>query len=521
MATEMATDMASIALIQELHWSASSELPLLAILQLLPLAAALLLWRVRGHSAVMLSGLVMLIELLLTFGLYQGFDPGNAALQFSEQMSLLHPLNYHAAIDGMSLIFILLSAILGLLVVLFGWQVLPQEDHHRFMATVLVTMSTLMSLFTTQNLLWFTLMSGLQLVPIGIQLRSWSTSPEKDEAVTRFVQFMMTGLLLLLIGTLMLGWNHAESHQGVWSFDLTELDRNAIPDSIQSILFFLLFYGMAVRVPLFPLHGWLPRIAEHGTVAIAPVFLLGLKTGIYGMLRFILPLLPEAVMQWSPYVVAFAVVGIFYAALLAMIQVNLRRLLAFAVVSHTSIVVIGLFSLNLLAFQGAVLLSANFGIAISGLLLMVGLVFNRTHTLLLSRLGGLFDQLPMIGIAFFISGLSIMAMPGTPGFDAAHLVMEAAMEHYGALPTIAASLGNVVAAGFLLWAFQRAFLSNINKEGVAEMVTDLPRASMRENLLALLIVATLLMGEVFSEGGLELLEHAFDHLTPLYGGEHH
>jgi NADH-quinone oxidoreductase subunit M len=513
--------MATAAMIEEIHWSLSGDLPLLAILQLLPLAAAVMLWKVRGHAAVLLSGAVLLAELLFTIQLTQQFDPTIAALQFSERMTLLPPLNYHAAIDGMSLIFILLSAILGLLVVLFGWQVLSPEEHPRFMLTVLLTISTLMSLFTTQNLLWFTLMSALQLIPVGILLHSWSTSAEKSEAVTRFVQFMATGLLLLLIGTIMLGWNHAEHHHGVWSFDLTELNPSTIPDSIRSILFFLLFYGLAIRIPLFPLHGWLPHIAEHGTVSVAPVFLLGLKTGIYGLLRFVLPLLPDAVIQWSPYVVAFAVVGIFYAALLAMIQVNMRRLLAFAVVSHTSIVVIGLFSLNQLAFQGAVLLSANFGIAISGLLMMIGLIFYRTRTLLMSRLGGLFDQLPMIGIAFFVSGLAIMAMPGTPGFDAAHLVMEAAMEHYGALPTIAASLGNVVAAGFLLWAFQRAFLSNLSKEGLAEVTSGIQRASLRENLLAVLIVITLLLGEVFSEAWLGLLEHAFDHLNHLYGGSQH
>ncbi|HIJ30757.1 MAG TPA: NADH-quinone oxidoreductase subunit M, partial [Gammaproteobacteria bacterium] len=441
----------------EINWMAQSDLPLLAILQLLPLTVALLMlfFKGRGRAAAQVAMLTLVVEAMVALQLYHGFDSATSALQFGEHLTLLAPLNYHAAVDGMALLFILLTAILGVMVVLYGWQVLPEEEHPHFMATVLFIVATLMSLLTTQNLLWFILMSAIQLVPIGTLLRAWSTSPEKDEAVTRFIQFMSIGLLLLFIGTFLLGWNYAEQHHGVWSFDLIELQSTPVPTAIHSILFFLLFYGFAIRVPLFPFHGWLPSIAEHGTVAIAPVFLLGLKTGIYGILRFVLPLMPEAVIQWSPYVIAFAIVGIFYAALLAMIQVNLRRLLAFAVVSHTSIIIIGLFSLNHLAFQGSVLLSINFGLAISGLLLMNGLIFYRTRTLLMSRLGGLFDQLPVIGIAFFISGLSIMGMPGTPGFDAAHLVIEAAMEHYGALPTIAASLGNVVAAGFLLWAFQR------------------------------------------------------------------
>ncbi len=510
--------------VTEIVWSQQSELPLLTLLQLVPVGMAMLIWLLRNRPAgvMPLALTAITLELLLAAQLLRGFDSTQTVLQFSEHAPFLGALSYHVAIDGMSLIFILLTALLGLLVILFGRQVLSHEELPRFMVATLLTLATLMSLFTTQNLLWFVLMSALQLLPIGLLLHSWSTSPEKGDAVTRFIQFMSIGLLLLLIGTFMLGWIHSEAHHGVWSFDITELDPEQLPAATHSILFFLLFYGLAVRVPLFPLHGWLPRIAEHGTVAIAPVFLLGLKTGLYGMLRFVLPLLPDAVIRWSPYVVGIAVIGIFYAALLAMIQVNMRRLLAFAVVSHTSIVVIGLFSLNHLAFQGAVLLSANFGIAISGLLLMNGLVFYRTRTLLMSRLSGLFDQLPLIGTAFFVSGLSIMAMPGTPGFDAVHLVMEAAMEHYGALPTIAASLGNVVAAGFLLWAFQRAFLSNVNRDGQEEEESPpLRRASALENSLALLIIATVFTAEIFSESWLELLEHTFDHLTHLYGGGLH
>jgi NADH-quinone oxidoreductase subunit M len=287
---------------------------------------------------------------------------------------------------------------------------------------------------------------------------------------------------------------------------------------MQSVLFFLLFYGLAIRIPLFPLHGWLPLLAEHGSVSAAPIFLLGLKTGIYGLLRFVLPVLPDAVIHWAPFVVAFAVAGIFYAALLAMLQNNLRRLFAFAVVSHTSIVIIGLFSLNHLAFQGSVMLAINFGLAIAGLMLMAGLIYRRTKTLLLSHIGGLFDHIPLIGVAFFLAGLSIVGMPGTPGFDAAHLVMEAAMERYGALMTIAAALGNVVAAGFLLWAFQRAFLAPATNEKYRGRAIE--RANATEKMIALLTIFILLLAGFFTEPWLEVLEHSFDRLTLLYGGAH-
>jgi len=362
-------------------------------------------------------------------------------------------------------------------------------------------------------MLWFVLMSALQLLPVGYLLWRWATSPEKDMALTRFLQFMGTGVLLLLAGTLMLGWNHADATGGDWSFDLFQLSGVEVGTPIQSMIFFLLFYGLAIRTPLFPLHGWLPLIAEHGSVAVAPVFLLGLKIGVYGLLRFVFPLMPEAVVQWSPDVVTFAVFGVFYAAMLALLQVNMRRLLAFAVVSHTGVLMIGLFSLGELSFEGSVMLSVNFGLAITGLLFMSGLVYKRTHTMLLSRLGGLFDRIPLIGIAFLVAGLSIIGMPGTPGFDAFHLVLEDSMHRFGALVAIAAALGNVVAAGFLLFAFQRAFLARREeKTGGKEVALATPM----EQVVAILVVLVLLGTGFFSEPWLELTETSLSALSAVF-----
>jgi NADH-quinone oxidoreductase subunit M len=329
----------------------------------------------------------------------------------------------------------------------------------------------------------------------------------------RYLQFMSTGLGLLLAGVLMLGWNFAESHGGGWSFEVSRLAGTPLPESVGVVVFFLLFYGLAIRIPLFPLHGWLPLIAEHGTVAVAGVFLLGLKTGVYGLLRFVFPLVPDAVQAWSNWVAAFALTGIFYAALLALLQTNLRRLLAFAVVSHTSVLVIGLFSLNTLGFQGGVMLSVNFGLATAGLLFMTGFIFRRTRTLLLPRMGGLFDHIPVIGIAFLVAGLSIVGMPGTPGFDAAHLVMEASIVRFGALVSIAAALGNVAAAAFLLWAFQRAFLAPVKEAGKAR---EIEPATAMERVMAITVILILLGVGFYSQPWLDLIESGLDGLSAVY-----
>ncbi len=499
--------------ITELHWTAQSDYPILAILQLLPLAAMAMILTLRERRALLLLGVAAaVLELLLAVDLYRAFDIESGAMQFAEWFNLAGPLSYHAAADGMTVLFILVNALLTLMVLIYG-AARRLEPLSRLLAVVFAVQAATMSLLVTLDLLWFVLMSALQLLAAGYMMWRWSTASDRDMALTRFLEFMGIGVLLLLAGGLMLGWNHHEATGGDWTFDLLDLAGTEVATPIRSVVFFLLFYGLAIRTPLFPLHGWLPISAEHGSVAVAPVFLLGLKTGVYGLLRFVFPLMPEAVLQWQEFVVAFATAGIFYAALLAVLQVNLRRLLAFAVVSHTSVLVIGLFSLGNAGFQGSVMLSVNFGLAIAGLVLMTGIVYDRTHTTLLSRLGGLFDRLPLIGIAFLVAGLSIVGMPGTPGFDAAHLMLEDAMHNFGALVTTAAALGNVVAAGFLLWAFQRAFLAASDGK---RPHPEVARASFLERLLAAMVILLLLGTGFYSEPWLELIEQPAQALSSYF-----
>ena len=503
--------------ITEIHWASQSAYPILSLLQVFPLMGLVVLFWFRKSSHLITIGILLaIVEMFFAVDLYRQYDSTSSAMQFSEQLTLLGPLSYHAAVDGMSVLFILLTGLLSIMVMTYG-SIVPLERPKHLPFIVLTIEAILMSLFTTLDLLWFSVMSFFELVLLGYMLRRWATSPDRDLALTRYLQFMFTAIILLSIGVFMLGWNYGHETGNSWTFDLLLLKDVAVNEDIRSIVFFLLFYGLAIRIPLFPLHGWLPLTAEHGTVAIAPVFLLGLKVGIYALLRFVLPLLPQAAIQWHEYIVTFAVAGVFYAAVMAMMQVNLRRLLSFAVVSHTSVLMIGLFSLNQIAFEGAILLSINFGLATSGLLFMTGFVFWRTRTMLLKKLGGLFDYIPFIGIAFLISGLSIVGMPGTPGFDAAHLIMEASIHRFGALITIAAALGNVVAAGFLLWAFQRAFLSpkigNWDKKAIKP-------ASRPEEIMAAMIILTLLITGFYTEPWLGLIENSMSGLGEIYSHLH-
>jgi len=494
----------------EINWTLQTAFPVLSVLQWLPLAMMPLVMMQSSHKAgIRVAMASSLMELALVAWLYMQFDTLQTAMQFAE---FSRWLAYHAAIDGVGLLFILLTALLLLMVLIYS-TTFGHPLKRRELAVILIIQSALMVQFTTLNLLWFLAASLVQLVLVGYLLKQRSTSPQTDLALSRYFQFMAVGLLLLGLGILMLGWNHAHS-LGVWQFDLFDLARLKLPADVRSAVFFLLFYGLAIRIPLFPLHGWLPLVAEHGTVAVAGVMLIGIKVGIYGLVRFVFPLLPDAVAQWQVYVMAFATAGIFYAALLALLQRNLRRLLAFAVISHSGIMIIGLFSLEHAAFQGSVLLAVNYGLAGAGLLFMTGMVNRHAGTLLLDRLGGLFDRLPMVGITFFVAGLSIVGMPGTPGFDAAHLVLEAAIMRFGALPSIAASLGNVIAAGFLLFAFQKAFLASANS---IAPVPEVKPATVTERLLAASLVAVLLITGFYSEPWMRLMDASLQPLSALFG----
>ncbi|MCP4263765.1 MAG: NADH-quinone oxidoreductase subunit M [Planctomycetes bacterium] len=500
---------------QVIDWQLQSSFPILGVMQLLPLVGLMLL-RIMRNSKLLVATAILLssIELLLTFYLYHSYDHQQIAYQFREQLPLIGALNYHAAVDGISVLFLLLSNVLVFIISIYG-PVRGLRPHYHFQSIVIALQGNLIALFVTLNLLLFVLVSIIQLILCGYLLWRWATSEEiKDVAFTRYLQFMGSGMLLLMIGTLILGWQYAHTHQGIWSFDLLELQQSAIAPVYQHWIFFMFFYGFAIRIPLFPLHGWLPQAAEFGTISVAPAMLLGLKTGIYGLVRFVYPLLPQAVMDWQVFLLIMAVAGIFYAALLAILQENLRRMMAFAVISHTSIVMLGLLSLHPSSFQGAVLLTINFGLATSVLLFMIGLIYIRTGTTLFKQLGGLFDRIPVIGITFFVAGLAIVGMPGTPGFDAAHLLMEGAIERFGTLLTIAAALGNVIAAGFLLWAFQRAFLAPVDEK--MKPVTIAKMTTIEFFIAGTLLVVMLGTG-FFSEPWLELIEKSLQPLNEIYG----
>jgi NADH-quinone oxidoreductase subunit M len=486
--------------LSEIHWQLQASLPWLLLLQLLPVGGALVVYALGERKTAVVAGKVFaLLELALGVVAVSCLKPLDPALQLAERFA---PLAYHVGADGISLTFVLVAALLTFLMTLYGMS-RGMISPGRLFAVLLLAEAGLVGMLLTLNVAWFAAFSALELWAVVYLLRRWASSRAETQALARFVQYQGFGWVLFAAGCIVLGWGHAEANGGRWSFDLFDLMAATPSGKFQTAAFYLLFYGLAVRTPLFPLHGWLPNMAQHGLIAVAPALMVGVKVGIYGMIRFVLPLTPAAVEYWQPYVVGFAGAGVFFTAALAFQQTNLRRLLAFAVVSHTSLLVIGVFSLHAAGIQGAVLLAANFGLAATGMWFIVGFVFRRTGTTELHELSGLFERIPFLAIAFLSFGLAIVGMPGTPGFDAAHLVLEAAIDKFGALSTVATALGNVAAAGFLLWAFQRAFLSQAKAGG-----HDVDRTLPMEYLVCGIALAAMLAIGFFTEPWLYLTETA-------------
>ncbi|MBF0425382.1 MAG: NADH-quinone oxidoreductase subunit L [Magnetococcales bacterium] len=490
-------------------WTQEYTYPLLAALQLLPLLGALLVYRLKeANSTLWVAQVVVVAELFLALVIFGAIDTGSPLLQFSERLHLDGVMVYYVAVDGLAVLFILVTALLSSVLAFYG-LVRGLKRPVRLSSLILATEASLMVMLVTQNLLVFILASGVELLLVGHMLNHWAISPTANRtvAMNRFLQFQIIGLLMFAAGVFILTVHYANLF-GHWSFELADLQRVAGDGGrFQSVVFFLLFYGLGVRIPIFPLHGWLPPVAFRGMVALAPTILLGIKVGIYGMVRFVLPLTIGAVHTWQSYVVGVAMVGVFYPAILAMFQNNLRLIMAFAVVSHTGLIVVGLFSLTPEGLQGATLLAVNFGLAATVMLTMIGFVHRRFNTTDLNKLAGrgLFNKIPFIALVFLIGALSILGMPGTPGFDAVHLVLEAAIRRFGALLAIATALGSVAAAAFLLRGFQRAFLTHAAAATTTVRDTVEPTRPM-EYLVGALVVGALLAAGFHIDPWLDLID---------------
>lgn len=470
------------------YWSESAAFPLLTTLTGVPLLSVIAIMRsASALIALRWAFAGALITLGLSGYLLLIFNAGKPGMHLVEQAQFAG-LSYIVGVDGANILFIPLLAVLTFLALTYTLITRHKTDR-LFIACLLGYEGILIGAFVALNLLQFWLWCVLECVPVTLLTVYAGTGANRRWIMIRVLQYWLSGLMMTLAGFLLLAYGMQTTGQDL-SFDWLSLKQHHAHFPNETLIFLLLFLGFAVRMPLFPFHGWLPLLLEHGTVASAAIFLVGLKIGIYAVIRFILPLLPDDAESWSGFVMTLGLLSIFYGAALALLQINIRRLLAFAVLSHTGMLIIGMFCFNDYGLEGSLLLCIAYGLATAGMLFSVGLIYERTRTAFVPRLGGLFDSNATIALLFLISALSTMVMPGTPGFDAAHLLLEGIIEQDGWLIAIAILIGNVLAAAFLLRAFQQIFIAASKR--AAQPPSSLYHPVTTERIIALVICGLLI-----------------------------
>ncbi len=472
--------------------------PLLTMLTLVPLITAVgALISPSPLIAKRVGFIGAIITVLLSGYVLSVFDPDHLGVQLYEKVENIN-FPWSVGVDGTNILFIPLVAILTLLALIYLLTTRLANDRIQI-ACLLSYEGILIGAFVAMNALQFWFWCFMELIPVTVMTFRAGSGQSKRWVVALLLQHWGSGLLMTLAGFLLLAFGVMGSGDTL-SFDWLVLKDNKNTLEYGTLIFFLLFFGFSIRMPLFPFHGWLPVLTEQGTVASAAIYIMGIKIGIYAVIRFIIPLMPDVAEHWSWFVLTLGLISIFYGALLALMQINVRRLIAFTVISHTGMLVIGAFDFNLYGLESSILLSVSFGLATIGLMLSIGMIYKRTQTTYIPRLGGLFEVSAAIAFLFVVSALSTMVMPGTPGFDGAHLLIEGTIKKYGWLVSIAILIGNVLTAALLLRAFQQIFISvskRTQKPFIFSPHISIPPSPRNERIIAI-VICILLIGIGFN-----------------------
>lgn len=455
-------------ILHEVFASEQIGFPILSVLLFLPLLFVVVLHFVRDDHLAYKVGLTgAVLELLLACVLAFRFIPDVADMQFIERGFRIPFLGvgYHLGVDGVSLLFVPVTALLTLMVILYAEYAVKSDARHYAMATLALE-ATLIGAFVSLDMVLFWIFFVLELVPSYFLITRWGTGARRQQAAREYVIFMSIGSAFMLAGIAFLGINFhnaslASGQGSGYSFDFVQLLTVPVPEKMQTLIFFLIFFGLAVKAPIFPFHTWMPKVLEEGPIVGMSVFLVGVKLGTYGFIRLVIPLLPEASKEWLWLMALLGGIGIVYGALIALVQTNLRRMVAFSSLSHMGAVMLGIFSLNSYGLQGGLLQMINLGVTGAGLFFLAGFLHTRVGAPDTSSLGGLVHSVPLLTATFLILALAGVGLPGTNGFNGEHLIMLGTYQQHWYM-AITAGLGTFLTAAYFLWYFQRAFMGPVN-----------------------------------------------------------
>jgi NADH-quinone oxidoreductase subunit M len=466
---------------------------IISLLIAIPLITSLIILALPRTSASAVRWTALLgsaVTLVLSVVMFTQFSPGEAGYQMVEQMPWISSIgaDWHVGVDGISLFLIMLTTLLTLLCVISSWSSIHdrvKEYHFLFM----LMEGALIGVFSALDLFVFYVMWEVQLVPMFLLIGIWG-GDRRIYATIKFFLFTFVGSVLMLGGILYVYFNTTDPATGHHTFNLILATQQAnYPLNIQTWLFLAFALAFAIKVPLFPLHTWLPdahtEAPTAGSVMLAGVLL---KLGTYGFLRFCLPMFPAATIRFVPLISTLAIIGILYGALMAMIQKDIKRLVAYSSVAHLGFVMLGAFALNLEGLSGSLLQQINHGISTGALFLLVGVVYDRKHTRLQSDYGGIAKVMPIYATLFLIIALSSIGLPGLNGFVGEFLIL---LGTFAAHPwySVFATAGIILAAVYLLWMYQRVFFGPVTHEENMQ----LKDVTLREGL----VIATLIVLAIF------------------------
>jgi NADH-quinone oxidoreductase subunit M len=445
---------------------------ILTVVLALPLAGALvvLFLRREAASAIKLVGIISsAVAFVLSVWLFVLYDETLPGMQFVEKYSWIPALDisYHIGIDGISLLLLVLTTFLTPIALLASWDSI-QERLKGYVALMLLLEVGTLGVFMALDMFLFYVFWEFMLIPMYFIIGIWG-GKERIYAAVKFFLYTIAGSLLMLVAIIWLGYYASTQPDGIFTANLLKLYEvaPAIPLGVQSWMFLAFTLSFAIKVPIFPLHTWLPdahvQAPTAGSVILAGILL---KMGTYGLVRFCLPLFPNATLTFLPYIAGLGVIGIIYGALVSMVQPDLKKLVAYSSVSHLGFVVLGIFALNEEGLQGGVIQMINHGLSTGALFLLVGMIYDRRHTRMIADFGGVAKVMPVFAAFFMVVMLSSVGLPGLNGFVGEFLILLGAFKS-GFLGSrvfsIVAATGVILAAVYLLWSYQRVFFGKLEK----------------------------------------------------------
>ena len=446
-----------------------------------------------------------LAGLLVTLPLYGGFQTGTAAMQFVEKAVWIERfnINYHLGVDGISFWFVPLTAFITVIVVLASWESIT-ERVNQYMGAFLILSGLMIGVFTALDGMLFYVFFEATLIPMYLIIGIWG-GPNKIYAAFKFFLYTLLGSLLMLIALIYL------YNQSGGSFDIAAWHKMPLSSTAQTLLFFAFFAAFAVKVPMWPVHTWLPDVhVEAPTGGSAVLAAIMLKLGAYGFLRFSLPIAPDASREWAWLMIALSLVAVIYVGLVAMVQKDMKKLVAYSSVAHMGFVTLGFFIFNDLGVSGGLVQMIAHGFVSGAMFLSIGVLYDRVHSREIAAYGGVVNTMPNFTAFALLFAMANCGLPGTAGFVGEWMVILGAVKANFWIG-LAAATALIFGAAYTLWMFKRVYLGPVGNSHVKEL-TDI--GSREFLILSLLAIAVLAMGlyprpftDVMANSVAELLKH--------------